>query len=113
MFHFLNCHCSSISLYDYPRLNHFEVHPRPSVRLNVSLFVGAIHSNSTVQPAQAADGFGHSSALTATAFPTRAPHAHDAPKPAFKNKPLGPVQNMLNVPSRPLKTNNRATRPPR
>ncbi|XP_040036825.2 uncharacterized protein LOC120821845 [Gasterosteus aculeatus] len=74
---------------------------------------GAIHSNSTVQPAQAADGFGHSSALTATAFPTRAPHAHDAPKPAFKNKPLGPVQNMLNVPSRPLKTNNRATRPPR
>ncbi|KAL6118622.1 ttc31 [Pungitius sinensis] len=70
---------------------------------------GAIHSNSTFPPAQVADGFGVSSAPAASALP--APHAHDLPKPAFKNKPLGPVQNELNVQSRPLKT-NRAIRPP-
>ncbi|KAM8899270.1 uncharacterized protein AB9W97_009788 isoform 3-T3 [Spinachia spinachia] len=65
---------------------------------------GAIHSNSAFQPAQAGDGFGVSSVLTASGLPARqAPHAPDV---------TGPVQNMLNVQSRPLKTNNRSIRPP-
>ncbi|KAM6894789.1 uncharacterized protein PEZ65_022426 [Lycodopsis pacificus] len=65
---------------------------------------GSIHSNGTVQPAQVANVTGVSPVLSANTIP--APQSHDAPKPAFQNKPLGPVQNMSNVHSQPMKTNN-------
>ncbi|XP_031706900.1 uncharacterized protein LOC116385516 [Anarrhichthys ocellatus] len=60
---------------------------------------GSIHSNGTVQPAQVANVTGVSPVLSANTIPA-------PPKPAFQNKPLGPVQNMSNVHSQPTKTNN-------
>ncbi|XP_075968512.1 uncharacterized protein LOC142971748 isoform X2 [Anarhichas minor] len=60
---------------------------------------GSIHSNGTVQPAQVANVTGVSPVLSANTIPA-------PPKPAFQNKPLGPVQNMSNVHSQPMKTNN-------
>ncbi|XP_068569461.1 uncharacterized protein [Cebidichthys violaceus] len=71
---------------------------------------GATHSNGTVQPAQVANVTGVSPVLLANTIP--APQSHDAPKPAFQNKPLGPVQNMSNVRSQSMKTNNEAIHPP-
>ncbi|XP_059211293.1 uncharacterized protein LOC131989931 isoform X2 [Centropristis striata] len=60
---------------------------------------GAIQ-NGTLQPAQVANVTGVSPVLSANTIPPH-PHSHDAPKTAFINKPLGPVQNMSNVQSQP------------
>ncbi|KAL7375710.1 hypothetical protein ABVT39_022323 [Epinephelus coioides] len=80
--------------------------------------------NGPLQPAQVANVTGVSPVLSANTVPPHPhlPHPHqpmDAPKTAFKNKPLGPVQNMSNVQSKPkptldqaTKTNNEGSNPP-
>ncbi|KAF1380578.1 hypothetical protein PFLUV_G00165330 [Perca fluviatilis] len=79
---------------------------------------GAIQ-NGTLQLAQLANVTGVSPVLSANTIPAHPPHSYDSPKTAFKNKPLGPVQNMMNVQSQPkpipnqaTKINNEANRPP-
>ncbi|XP_049923121.1 tetratricopeptide repeat protein 31-like [Epinephelus moara] len=84
---------------------------------------GAIQ-NGPLQPAQVANVTGVSPVLSANTVPPHPhlPHPHqpmDAPKTVFKNKPLGPVQNMSNVQSKPkptldqaTKTNNEGSNPP-
>ncbi|XP_068444120.1 hsp70-Hsp90 organising protein-like [Clinocottus analis] len=82
---------------------------------------GAIQSNGTIQLAQVANASGVSPILSANTIPAHphAPHSHDAPKPAFRNQPLGPVQNTSNaqsppasIPSQAMKTKKEAFRPP-
>ncbi|XP_032366869.1 tetratricopeptide repeat protein 31 isoform X3 [Etheostoma spectabile] len=67
-----------------------KLNPRP----------GAIQ-NGRLQPAQLANVTGVSPVLSANTVPAHPPPSHDAPKTAFNSKPLGPVQNMMNVPSQP------------
>ncbi|XP_034413073.1 uncharacterized protein LOC117747744 isoform X2 [Cyclopterus lumpus] len=69
---------------------------------------GAIHSNGTVQPAQVANVSGVSPVLSANTI--HATQSHDAPKPAFRNQPLGPVQNMSNVQSQQTAIPSQATK---
>ncbi|XP_042368337.1 tetratricopeptide repeat protein 31-like isoform X2 [Plectropomus leopardus] len=77
--------------------------------------------NGPLQPAQVVNVSGVSPVLSANTVP--APHpppqSMNAPKTAFKNKPLGPVHNMSNVQSQPkpvsnqaMKTNSEDSHPP-
>jgi len=82
---------------------------------------GAIQ-NGTYPPVQVANVTGTSPVLSANTNPAPAPprpQSQEAPKTPLKNKPLGPVQNMSNVPSEPkpvpyqaMKTNSEDKRPP-
>ncbi|TNN85204.1 Tetratricopeptide repeat protein 31 [Liparis tanakae] len=78
---------------------------------------GALLSNGAVQPAQVANFSGVSPVLSANTV--HAAQSHEAPKPAFRSQPLGPVQNMSNVqrqqaasPGQATKTGNAASQQP-
>lgn len=80
---------------------------------------GAVQ-NGTHPLVQVANVTGTSPVLSANTNPAPAHHHHhhhpprpqsqEAPKTPLKNKPLGPVQNMSNVPSEPKPVTNQATK---